>query len=241
LKKLLLLLLAVSISLGAAESAKPLKVLFLTSGGYHDYQKLGPFLTNELSKLVAGSFEWKHGLETLNDANFAKSYDAVIYNVCDDEAPDAVIENAIRATNEGKPTVMIHCAVHAFRKSPKLADWEGCCGLRSKFHDPYGSFTVRKIDQESAIVRDFPNQWTTPGDELYQEILIDPKSRPLLKAKSAKDGREHVVCWTSEQGKGRVFATTLGHDMKTTQTPEFLRLVANGLKWASRQLEPDGR
>jgi uncharacterized protein len=237
MKTFILLLLALSIQIGAADANKPIKVLLLTSGGYHDYKKLGPFLTNQLSKLVAANFEWRHGLEILSDANFAKDYDAVIFDVCDDEAPDGAIENAIRSTREGTPTVMIHCAVHAFRKSPKLAEWESCCGLRSKVHDPYASFSVKKVDQKSAIVKDFPNDWTTPGDELYQEISIDPKSRPLLRAKSAKDGREHVVCWTSQQGKGRVFATTLGHDMKTTETPEFLRLIANGLKWAGHQLE----
>jgi type 1 glutamine amidotransferase len=240
LQKLLLFLVA-AISLQAADAVKPMKVLLLTSGGYHDYKKLGPFLTNELSKLVPGNFEWKDGVDILKEKDFANGYDAIIYDVCDDEAPDGTIENAMRVTREGKPTVLIHCAVHAFRKTLQLSNWEAFCGMRSKVHDPFQSFTVTKVDEKSTIVKGFPEQWTTPGDELYQMISIDPKSRVLLKAKSPKDGREHVVCWTSQQGKGRVFATTLGHDMKTTATPEYLQLVANGLKWACHQLEPEGK
>lgn len=220
---------------------KPLKVLHLTSGGHHDYATLGPFLATELGKLVGGTVEWKQGLGVLEDPAFADGYDAVIYNVCDDEAPGRAIENVLAATAAGKPAVMIHCSIHAFRKSPQVADWEGCCGLRSKFHDPYAPFTVVKVDDQSPIVRNFPARWNTPGDELYQAIALDPQARPLLEATSAKDGRRHVVCWTLDYGKGRVFATTLGHDMKTAAAPEYLRLVADGLRWASHRLPAAAR
>ena len=86
-----------------------------------------------------------------------------------------------------------------------------------------------------------PNDWKTAGDELYQTISIDPKSQQLLKAKSPRDGREHVVCWTYQYGQGRVFATTLGHDMQTAGTPDYLRLLANGLLWTCNKLGEDGK
>ena len=125
--------------------------------------------------------------------------------------------------------MMIHCAVHAFRRSPKIREWETCCGMRSKVHDPYAPFAVTKLDQSSPITKLFPNDWKTPGDELYQTISIDPESHPLLKARSPRDGREHIVCWTYQFGQGRVFATTLGHDMKTASSRDYLQLLANGL------------
>ena len=219
----------------------PLKVLLITGGGYHDYEKQVPYLTSHISKLVNATFEVKFGLDTLRDSKFAESYDAVVYDVCDDEAPDDVLENALRASRNGKPTVMIHCAVHAFRRSPKIHEWETCCGMRSKVHDKYGPFAVSKLDESSPITKLFPKDWKTPGDELYQTISIDPQSHPLLKAKSPQDGREHIVCWTYQFERGRVFSTTLGHDMKTTSSPDYLRLVANGLLWACGKLDPDGK
>ena len=112
--------------------------------------------------------------------------------------------------------------------------------MRSKVHDPYAPFTITKLDPASPITKAFPDVWKTPGDELYQTITIDPQSHPLLKATSAKDGREHIVCWTYQFGAGRVFATTLGHDMKTSAAPEFLRLLSNGLLWACGKLEANG-
>jgi type 1 glutamine amidotransferase len=191
-------------------SKPPLKALFIDGGGYHDYEKLTPHLTGHLAQLVKVTFEARSGLDVLRDPKFAEKYDVVVYDLCFDEAPDDVLENAIQAARNGKPTVMIHCAVHAFRHSPKIREWETCCGMRSKVHDPYSPLTVMKLDQNHPITKAFPENWKTPGDELYQTISIDPQSIQLLKVKSPRDGREHVVCWTYQFGQGRVFATTLG-------------------------------
>ncbi|MCI0535756.1 MAG: ThuA domain-containing protein [Verrucomicrobiales bacterium] len=225
----------------AADAPPALKALFLDGGGYHDYQKLTPHLTNRISQRIKATFEVRSGLEALRDPKFGERYDVVVYDLCFDEASDDVLENALQTTRHGKPTVMIHCAVHAFRRSPKVGEWETCCGMRSKVHDPYGPFTVTKVDQTNPITKHFPSDWKTPGDELYQTISIDPRSVQLLKAKSPRDGREHIVSWTYQFGRGRVFATTLGHDFKTAAAPEYLQLLANGLLWACGKLEPDGK
>ena len=233
-----LLVLSVALAQGAE---KPLKALFFVGGGYHDYANLGPHLTTNLSKLINVEFDLKKTLDPLHDAKFADGYDVVVYDWCFDEAPDDVIENALKTTAAGKPTVMIHCAVHAFRRSPKISEWETCCGMRSKVHDRYQAFTVVKVDQESPITKSFPDNWETPGDELYQTISIQPESHQLLKVKSPQDGREHIVCWTYKYKNGPVFATTLGHDMKTSATPEYLRLLANGILSVCGKLGADGK
>jgi type 1 glutamine amidotransferase len=234
-----------SISAGATGSVSPLvlplKALFLTGGGYHDYKTLVPHLTASLSQLVNAQFTTAFDLNALTNSQFADPYDVVVYDVCFDEAPDGLLENAMRAARNGKPSVMIHCAVHAFRQSVKVPEWESFCGLRSKVHDPYGPFTVVKLDLKDPITKFFPAEWKTPGDELYQMISIEPQSHALLKAKSPQNGREHVVGWTCSFGSGRVFATTLGHDMKTAGSPEYLQLLANGMLWACNKLGDDGK
>jgi type 1 glutamine amidotransferase len=48
-----------------------------------------------------------------------------------------------------------------------------------------------------------------------------------------------VVCWTYQFEKGRVFCTTLGHDLKTATAPEYLQLLVNGLLWSCGKLETD--
>jgi type 1 glutamine amidotransferase len=228
------------LSLFAAETPHTLKVLLITGGCCHNYQVQAPYLTTNLSQLINATFTVKFGLDSLVEAKFADDFDAIFYNFCDEDATQPVIEHALMATRNGKPTVMMHCAIHALRNSPKVRDWETLCGMRSKVHDPYEPFTVLKLDASDPITKLFPDDWKTAGDELYQTISIEPESHQLLKAKSPKDGREHIVCWTREFGKGRVFATTLGHDMKTCSTLEYHRLLANGLLWACGKLQPDG-
>ena len=230
------------ISTPAVDAApRPIKALFFVGGGYHDYGTLAPFLTSKLSELANVIFVVKDSFEPLHDPKFAEGYDAVIYDWCFDEAPDDVLENALKVTAAGKPTVMVHCAVHAFRRSPKITEWETCCGMRSKVHDRFEPFTVVKLDPKNPITFSFPDNWESPGDELYQTISIQPESHQLLKVKSPQDGREHIVCWTYQYHRGLVFSTTLGHDMKTAASPVYLRLLANGLLWTCGKLGPDGK
>jgi type 1 glutamine amidotransferase len=225
----------------ATASKSPLKVLLIASGCCHDYKTLAPFLRTNLVQHVNADIEVHFGLDVLANPNFADNYDAVIYDVCEEDTLAANLDNVMQATRAGKPTVMLHCSIHAFRNSPKIREWETLCGMRSKVHDAFGPFTVTKCDPDSPITKSFPDGWATAGDELYQTISIDPQSHQLLKAKSPRDGRVHVVCWTCQFGQGRVFSTTLGHDLKTTATPEYLQLVANGLLWSCSKLTEDGK
>ncbi|HEX2278955.1 MAG TPA: ThuA domain-containing protein, partial [Candidatus Tectomicrobia bacterium] len=39
--------------------------------------------------------------------------------------------------------------------------------------------------------------------------------------------------WTRTYGAGKVFVLLLGHNGRSFQTPEFQRMVLNGLDWAT--------
>jgi type 1 glutamine amidotransferase len=224
-----------------AHAAKPINALFLTGGGYHDYKKLVPHLTNSFGERVNVQFTTVWDMETLKDPNFAAGYDVLVFDVCFDEVEPALIDNALKAIREGKPAVMIHCAVHAFRRDPNIREWENGVGMRSKVHDKFGPFTVVKLDAKSPILAGFPDDWKTQGDELYQTIEFPKTSHALLRARSPHDGRDHIVCWTHQYGKSRVFATTLGHDMKTAEDPAYLGLLARGLLWSCDKLDRHGK
>jgi type 1 glutamine amidotransferase len=223
-----------------AEDVKPINALFLTGGGYHDYKKLAPYLVNTFGERVNVHFDTVWDMETLRDTNFAKPYDVLVFDVCFDEVEPALIDSALNAIRGGKPAVMIHCAVHAFRRDSNIHEWEAGVGMRSKVHDKYGPFTVVKVDKRSPILAGFPDNWQTSGDELYQTIEFPKTSHALLRAKSPRDGREHIVCWTHKYGKGRVFATTLGHDMTTAENSDYLGLLARGLLWSCDKLDRRG-
>lgn len=227
--------------IAVAEDKKParLKALLITGGGYHDYKALNPELTKKIAALVNVQFDLKSGVAGLKNEKFADNYDVLVYNFCFSEIKDrALIDNALKATRGGKPTMLIHCAMHTFMASD---EWTDCCGMRTRRHDPYSAFSVIKADKKHPALHGLPDEWKTAGDELYQTIKLGERSTPLLLGKNARTNSEHTVCWVSTYGTGRVFATTLGHDMRTATMPEYHRLLANGLLWACDKLDKEGR
>jgi len=216
---------------------RPVQALLFTGGCCHDYTRQIPLLTSNINRQTPVNFDVAWTMDPLTNADFAKGHDVIIYDLCFDNADSLQLDNALHTLREGKPAVILHCGVHAFRHSEKVHEWENAIGMRSKVHDPYQPFGTQKLDLNNLIVKEFPDSWHTKGDELYQTIELISDSHPLLKAKSPRDGREHTVCWTHVYGKGRVFATTLGHDMRTIEDPDYQRLVTRGLLWACGRLQ----
>lgn len=226
-------------SSGEEKKTQPLQVVLITGGGYHDYKVLNPMITKKLGELINAEFTIKDGLELLKDEKFADRYDVLVYNFCfADEKNKALIENALKATQSGKPTVLVHCAMHTFMASD---EWTDCCGMRTRRHDPYSPFSITKAEKDHPIVKNLPNDWKTTGDELYQTIKLGERSTALLKGTNTDLKSDHIVAWISNYGKGRVFATTLGHDVKTVATPAYHQLLANGILWAVDKLDKEGK
>jgi len=46
-------------------------------------------------------------------------------------------------------------------------------------------------------------------------------------------GIDHPMLWTVQYGKGRVFATALGHDAPPMAAPGFVATFTRGTEWAA--------
>ena len=241
--------LAFCFAIRAEDEVKPIKALYITGGGYHDYAKLTPLLTKNIARFANVTFDVKTGekdaLGAMKDPKLGEGYDVIVYNMCfqvqtDKKVPidEDLMKNAMRVTEEGKPTLMIHCAMHCFRIGN---DWAGCCGLTTKVHDGFKGFSTKKPSPDNPIVKFWPDEWKTAGDELYQNIKFPDDSKALLTAYSIDSKKDHVVAWTHTYGKGPVFGTTLGHDMKTAAQDEYQHLLANGILSVCGKLGDDGK
>ena len=244
-----------------AEEAKPIKALMLVGGCCHDYKTMPGVLADKISRIANVKFEVKflasaeEDAALLRDPHFADGYDVVVYDICFGEKwKDGDYDGALQVAREGKPAVFIHCSMHTFRpprdkKDPALkereaiadAKWHALVGMDTRVHDKYAGFAVQKVDKASPILKPFPDDWKTAGDEMYNTIKMMPTATPLLEAKSAQSGKVHTVAWTNQYGKARVFGTTLGHDMKTGGNPDYQRLLADGILWACDKLADDGK
>jgi len=215
-----------------AASSKPIQALFVTGGLWHDYKKLVPSITKTLATHDNVHFQIETGLDVWRKPDFAAGYEVLVYDMCYDDVDAESMDNAL-AAGKKTPTIFVHCAVHSFRNSPKVHEWEEYIGLRSKVHDKFGPFEIVSVDPDSSLLKNIPGRWKTKGDELYQTIELLPGSHPLLQATSPVDGRTHTVAWTHTYGEARVFATTLGHDGKTEKMPEYRQLLENAVLWVA--------
>jgi hypothetical protein len=244
-----------------AQEVRPIKALMLVGGCCHDYKTMPGVLTAAIEKSANIQFQIKL-LETAEDdavllrnSHFADGYDVVIYDICFGEKwKDGDYDGAMETARQGKPAVFIHCAMHTFRpprnaKAPDLkereaicdAKWHALVGMDTRVHDKYEAFSVTKTDSPDPIIKSWPDDWKTPGDELYNTIKMMPTATPLLQARSPISGKLHTVAWVNHLGDTRIFGTTLGHDMKTGASPDYQRLLADGILWVCNKLGDDGK
>ena len=75
-------------------------------------------------------------------------------------------------------------------------------------------------------------------DEPYWPMIGDPGRIEVLAAVNI-EGRDEPMIWTLQKGKGRIFASILGHYTWTHEDPFFRVMALRGLAWAAG--EPVGR
>ena len=244
-----------------ADDVKPIKALMLVGGCCHDYKTMPGVLTKAIEESANVHFDIKllktaeEDAELLRNPHFADGYDVVVYDTCFGEKWKAGdYDGAMQVARQGKPAVFIHCAMHTFRpprdaKAPDFkereafcdANWHALLGMDTRVHDKYEPFEVTKADKDNPILKSWPDEWKTPGDELYNTIKMMPTATPLLQARSPISGKLHTVAWVNHFGNTRVFGTTLGHDMKTGGNADYQKLLADGILWACNKLGEDGK
>jgi type 1 glutamine amidotransferase len=72
-------------------------------------------------------------------------------------------------------------------------------------------------------------------DELYTCLAGERPITVLATARSKVTGKDHPMAFAFEYGKGRVFHTPLGHDVKALTLPGPAELIRRGCAWAAGQ------
>ena len=130
----------------------------------------------------------------------------------------------------GKGFVCIHISGCAPEEWPEYHDVTGGGWIMgASTHPPYGQFTVKVTGRDHPGAADITDFVT--NDELYTKLGWRDGNDVFMTADL--DGEPRPISWTRKYGNGRVFATTLGHDGLSFRTPQFQRLVLNGVDWAA--------
>ena len=143
--------------------------------------------------------------------------------------------NLEKFVREGGGLFVYHFACGAFE------GWEGFEKLAGRVwdprlppHDPFQRFTVRIADSAhpvTAALADFEID-----DELY--TCLGESEVPihiLADAVSTVDGKTYPMAFVLENGKGRTFHTTLGHDNRALAAPEFQKMIREALVWCAQR------
>ncbi|MCS6865373.1 MAG: ThuA domain-containing protein [Gemmata sp.] len=178
-----------------------------------------------------------------------KNFDVVLFFTTGDPlTPDEL--NDLRAwVRSGGALAGTHCATDTLYRQTIYGDLIGAYfkthppGLQKikvKVEDPRhpaaaGFTDGMEYQDEMYIFRDEPFS----RDRLHIILSIGEWVNTKLNEKQERKDGDYAISWCREEGQGKVFYTSFGHDPKVWRDERFQQHLFGGLKWATGQLPGD--
>jgi hypothetical protein len=229
-----------------------IQTLIFSGANNHDWRSTTPYLARTLEE--TGRFAVR-----VNDAPAGCSaatlapFDLLVLNYNGARLGTGCEEALAGLVRGGKGLVVVHGAAYAFHGLPVLAEerngevepawaeYARLAGSRWKGepdrtgHGKRHTFQVRSVAADHPILRGLPGSFAQ-YDELYHRMVMQPEARVLAVAYDAPEqngtGKDEPILWTVDYGRGRVFHTTLGHDVEAMSSEGFRTTLARGAEWA---------
>ncbi|MDG6106935.1 ThuA domain-containing protein [Dactylosporangium aurantiacum] len=166
-------------------------------------------------------------LDTYLDAGLMGRADLVVHCWTMGTATEAQVDGLAAAVRAGTGLAGWHGGiVDSFRGSP---DYQRVTGGQFVHHPAdFVTYEVTPVGTHPVVAGIAP---FTVHTERYQ-VHVDPAIE--VHAVTVVDAVAVPVVWTTRYGAGRVFVTTVGHELKDLEVAEHDEIIMRGLAWASR-------
>jgi uncharacterized protein len=94
------------------------------------------------------------------------------------------------------------------------------------------------VREDHPVTNGLPKVWMHQGDELYARLRGPGKNMSVLATaysdpKNNGSGHDEPMLMAIRYGQGRVFHTTLGHDIVALSSVDFVVTLQRGVEWAA--------
>jgi uncharacterized protein len=230
-----------------SQAPRKIRVLILTGENAHDWRTTTPALREVLERSQRFDVRVNEEVQGCGPETFA-AYDVLVLNYSigknqslwwDYRTREALLD----FVRNGKGVVSVHGANMSFWGWPEYDKLIGGTWRETGGDAPYHDFRLKIVDPDHPITRGLPDS-LSQTDEIYHGLTLQPNIHVLATAfddpkncrkpgQACGSGKDEPLIWTLAYGAGRVFQTTLGHDVKAITSPTFVATFQRGTEWAA--------
>jgi len=191
------------------------------------------------------------------------NYQVIVMNYDGPDWPADLREQFEKFVSRGGGLVVVHAADNAFPNWPAYNEMIGIGGWRNRTeqagphwyyengklvgdtspgkagnHGNRLPFQVTSRAPQHPIMRGLPPVWVHAADELYDSLRGPGKNMTVLATahsdpKNKGTGHDEPMALVVRYGKGRIFHTTMGHDVAALSCVGMMTLLQRGTEWAA--------